>query len=73
MAHLSFNSVMTQTPQAKSSYQCFVLESQPSYLDPLAEFFPDSEVKRGLEQMFNLESLGIHDENHFTDYDQEQV
>ena len=23
--------------------------------------------------MFNLESLGIHDENHFSDYDQELV
>ena len=73
VAHLSFNSVMTQTPKVKSSHLCFVLESQPSYLNPLAEFFPDSEVQRGLEQMFNLESLGIHDENHFSDYDQEPV
>ena len=29
VAHLSFNSVMTQTPQVKSSHLCFVLESQP--------------------------------------------
>ena len=68
VAHLSFNSVMTQSPQVKSSHLFFlVLKSQPSYLDPLAEFFPDSEVQRGLEQVFNLESLGIHDKNHFSD------
>ena len=73
VAHLSFNSVMTQTTKVKSSHLCFVLESQPSYLDPQAEFFTDSEVQRGLEQIFNLESLGIHDENHFSDYNQEQV
>ncbi|CAE1269627.1 unnamed protein product [Acanthosepion pharaonis] len=39
VAHLSFNTVMGGYPEVNSSHLCFVLENQPTYLDPLAEFF----------------------------------
>ena len=73
MAHLSYNSVMEHTPMVDSSHLCFVLERQPSFDDPLAEFFPYSDVERGLEQMFKMESLGIPDQDTFSDYDQQQI
>lgn len=49
---LAFDSVLTSTAEVKTSHLFFVLESRNTYLDPLKDFFPDSDVKRGLERIF---------------------
>ncbi|CAE1165830.1 unnamed protein product [Acanthosepion pharaonis] len=64
VAHLSFNTVMGDTPEVNSSHLCFVLENQPTYLDPLAEFFPDSAVsfnviQRDQSVYKNRQSFGL--------------
>lgn len=46
VSHLSFSTVLDQTPQVNSSHVCFVLDSEPTYMDPLADYFPHSEVQR---------------------------
>lgn len=71
--HLSFNTIMEHTPQVEASHLCFVLEARPTYFDPFEDCFPDSAVQRGLEQIVSLESLGIPDQEGFSEYDQELI
>ncbi|CAE1286022.1 SARS [Acanthosepion pharaonis] len=64
VAHLSFNTVMGDTPEVNSSHLCFVLENQPTYLDPLAEFFPDSAEGCGIDykspgKIYTLQNLDV--------------
>jgi len=72
-AALSFSRVLDATDQVESSHLCFALESEATYVDPLGDFFPDSQVQRGLELMFSVESLGLPEQESFSDIDQEKV
>lgn len=54
-----FDSMLASMDEVKTSHLCFVLESRSTYENPLSDFIPDSNVQRGLERMFSMESLGI--------------
>ena len=52
----------------------FVLHPVHSYPDPLCPLFPESNVERNLDNMFNIESLGIpNSEENISDYDSQQI
>ena len=51
----------------------FVLNPRKSYFSPLSIVSDDSAVDQGLENMFNLESLGIKDTTKMSSYDEEQI
>ena len=69
---LAFNSVLESTAEVNPSHLCFVLESGSTYEDPISNFFPDSDMQRGLEKMFSVESLGIK-EHELSDYDERKI
>ena len=50
-----------------------VLEPKHSYEDCTAVFFDESAVERGVERMLSLESLGIHESDNISHYDQIQI
>lgn len=69
---LAFYSMLASTAEVKTSHLCFVLESRSTYEDLLSNFFPDSDVQRGLERMFSVELLGIK-EQEMSNYDEQMV
>lgn len=66
-----FDSVMECTSLVDLFHLCFVLESDPTYVDPPGRFFFLS--ARGLEKMFSVESLEIPDKEKILNYDQDQI
>ena len=49
----------------------YALEPSASQFDPLKEVFPCADVEYGLDNFYNLESIGIEDEG--SSYELEQV
>ena len=48
----------------------FVLSPRNSYFDPLAPCFPESNVERGLDNLFSLESIGINEDSDVSSVDE---
>lgn len=64
--YLSPEQFQSSVPQSIERTDCnlqtvvnHVMEPQPSYFDPLSAVLPDSDVERGLERMFSMESIGL--------------
>ncbi len=56
-----------------STHVNFVLDPKDSYPDPLKNIIEESSVERGLENLFNLESLGINANNEENSYDNNMI
>lgn len=70
---LVFDSMLKSPTLVKPLHLCFVLESRSTYDDPLSDDFSDSDVQRRLEKMFSVESLGIREQEEFSNYDEQMV
>ena len=56
---------------SRSMVNC-VLEPSASYFDPLHDVFPSADVEYGLDNFYNLESIGIKDEDD-SSFDLQQI
>lgn len=52
---------------------CAVVDNESAYVNFFEDAFHDSEVQRGLEKMFCLESLALPSEETFSDYNQYKI
>lgn len=70
----SYNEVIHKYAHCSETHVNFVISPTHSYPDPLSPMFPESSVERNLENLFNVESLGISTtEELMSDYDAQQI
>lgn len=59
-------------PKKYESSVNFVINPKQTYFSPLLEFYDESQVDHGLENLFSLETIGIKNEN-CSSYDEEEI